>query len=1000
MQPRRLTGLPGDIYAGAGLSPHRQVRRLISFFAAFLLSAHAFAASNVIQYTYDPVGNVTTIARQSTGGLAITSFTPPSAPVGSAVTIYGAGFSATPANNTVTFNGTAATVTASDAGSIATTVPSGATTGRISVQVGATTAYSAQDFVVTIAGAPTIASFTPTIGAAGTSVFVTGTDFNATSGATTFAVNGIGASGGATSATAASFTVPSSASSGRISATTSVGTGMSTSDFIVPPPGLSVSDIESVIRIAANGGNSNIAVGTANKSGLVLFNGTANTYYSLQFKTLETTPVSNSVAYQVIKPDNSVLVSGSVAINLSPSLHLPPLPATGTHTLVLSPGIATLNTMVRLEANPVLALNGAAAATNQDYNNQSSRFVFSATAGQRVAIGVMGLSFFPSGGAIPLSYTKPDGSSFTTGGTCDAAIVANTAANCDDEFVADQTGIYTVKVPSSSTFYSSASIQLNSYAIGTLAADSTQTITLTRVGQDAAYSFAASAGDNLGVDLTAMSLSPQTSTIYLTVEKPDGLTFYCTGTPPAGIYCDVGTVATAGTYAATVDPLYGNYGTVKLTLKQGPMLVTTDPPTSFTTATASESARARFTATAGQNIGVGVAGLTYPGGGSGTSTLVVYKPDRSQAGTAPCDPTIAGGNCAIFLPNLAAGTYGVVLRPPSGVKVSGTFAVSSDVTGTLTAGTAQAVITARVGQRAAYTFSGTSGDNVAIEIYGLTTTPANETVDLTLYGPTGTVLGSTSLWRGGAFVNKVLTSTGTHTVVLQPGHGAPFTAQLLLDAGTAITVDGATATLATTYAGQPLRYRFSGTAAQALDFGVYGLGYAVSSSNTTAFTIYKPDGSTLASGSCTPSSSGSCDYSTVNLPSTGTYVVMLAPPFASIVNAGTIAVSTPVAGTFVVGNAAQTVSISRAGQTARYTFSGTSGQTLKVTYSSVSIAGGASLPVTVLNPSGGTLTTASVANGGNSSFNLATLPTTGTYTVVFDPPSGTTMSGSFSVVTQ
>ena len=135
----------------------------------------------------------------------------------------------------------------------------------------------------------------------------TGTNFNATSGATTFYLNGVAASGGATSTTAATFTVPPSASSGRVSATTSIGTGTSTSDFIVPPPQLTAGDIESVIRIAANGGNSNIAVGTANKSGLVLFNGTANTYYSLQFRSLETTPISNNVAYRVVKPDNTDL---------------------------------------------------------------------------------------------------------------------------------------------------------------------------------------------------------------------------------------------------------------------------------------------------------------------------------------------------------------------------------------------------------------------------------------------------------------------------------------------------------------------------------------------------------------------------------------------------------------------------------------------------------------------------------------------------------------------
>ncbi|MEE4116078.1 MAG: IPT/TIG domain-containing protein [Marinilabiliaceae bacterium] len=54
---------------------------------------------------------------------------------GDEVTITGTNFSATPADNTVSFNGTTATVTASTETSITTTVPDGATTGEITVSV-------------------------------------------------------------------------------------------------------------------------------------------------------------------------------------------------------------------------------------------------------------------------------------------------------------------------------------------------------------------------------------------------------------------------------------------------------------------------------------------------------------------------------------------------------------------------------------------------------------------------------------------------------------------------------------------------------------------------------------------------------------------------------------------------------------------------------------------------------------------------------------------------
>jgi gliding motility-associated-like protein len=81
----------------------------------------------------------------------ITSFTPTFGSVGTTVTITGVNFSATPANNTVMFNGVTAVVTASTATSITCTVPAGATTGKITVTVAGNTATSATNFTVTSA---------------------------------------------------------------------------------------------------------------------------------------------------------------------------------------------------------------------------------------------------------------------------------------------------------------------------------------------------------------------------------------------------------------------------------------------------------------------------------------------------------------------------------------------------------------------------------------------------------------------------------------------------------------------------------------------------------------------------------------------------------------------------------------------------------------------------------------------------------------------------------
>ena len=61
-------------------------------------------------YAYDAVGNLLSIARQTAGTVSIIEFTPNAGPVGTSVTIYGTGFSTTPSQNTLTFNGVTGTV--------------------------------------------------------------------------------------------------------------------------------------------------------------------------------------------------------------------------------------------------------------------------------------------------------------------------------------------------------------------------------------------------------------------------------------------------------------------------------------------------------------------------------------------------------------------------------------------------------------------------------------------------------------------------------------------------------------------------------------------------------------------------------------------------------------------------------------------------------------------------------------------------------------------------
>ena len=123
---------------------------------------------NAATYTYDAVGNILAIGRHNVadmpGPVAITLVAPNKGKVGTAVSIFGRGFSPDPTQNGVSFSGAIAIVTAATMNSLTTSVPPGALTGPITVTTPLGSATSPEPFtvlgVVTIS--PTSAVLFPT----------------------------------------------------------------------------------------------------------------------------------------------------------------------------------------------------------------------------------------------------------------------------------------------------------------------------------------------------------------------------------------------------------------------------------------------------------------------------------------------------------------------------------------------------------------------------------------------------------------------------------------------------------------------------------------------------------------------------------------------------------------------------------------------------------------------------------------------------------------------
>lgn len=130
-------------------------------------------SGTLLEYIYDPAGNLSEVRRSTVapGAISILYISPLSAGAGQTVTIYGQNFSSTPANNVVRIGGVQATVVSATPNQLVIVIPAGAASGAVSVTVGGTTVSSGTlQFAL---GAPSISSVVPDGGPAGRLVPVT-----------------------------------------------------------------------------------------------------------------------------------------------------------------------------------------------------------------------------------------------------------------------------------------------------------------------------------------------------------------------------------------------------------------------------------------------------------------------------------------------------------------------------------------------------------------------------------------------------------------------------------------------------------------------------------------------------------------------------------------------------------------------------------------------------------------------------------------------------------
>jgi len=200
-----------------------------------------------------------------------------------------------------------------------------------------------------------------------------------------------------------------------------------------------------------------------------------------------------------------------------------------------------------------------------------------------------------------------------------------------------------------------------------------------------------------------------------------------------------------------------------------------------------------------------------------------------------------------------------------------------DQPGTMTVGTSNTVTINALGQNARLAFSGTAGQQVNVQVSNSTFTGGCWSLILSILKPDGTVLNSANTCGSGdvdlSFVT--LPVTGTYTALVDPqgvGTGSVLVTLSMDQIGPISVNTSQTITINTP--GQNAQLTFSGTVDQQVNIQVTNSTLTGGCWSLT-LKLLKPDGTVLNSASAC--GSGNVSLSSIVLPVTGTYTVVIDP---------------------------------------------------------------------------------------------------------------------------
>ncbi len=980
-----LWGCGMSVSAASATVPSTAIR--YTYTPASQLSAVIKPEAEYALYTWDAAGNLSSVAKKSSTTLSIIQLEPSKGAVGETVDIWGTGFSSTPSNDTVKFHGTAATVSAASTYELAVKVPSGATTGTVTVQTtteGPVT--SSQTFTVTSAvGAPTITSLSTSVVEAGSTVTVSGTNFEPTAGDDVVRVNQTDAEVVSASSTSIKFKVPSVTGGGHVVVMTPQGLATGP-DLYIPPEGIATSKVGATEQIPS-GKSVTIKLSTAETVGLVLFEATAGQHLAV----VASEDTIHSGRISIFSPQDVELANSGEGLSESEaSVDRLIAPTTGMYTVLVKPestytGSVTLSTVPAVSGVITPTAEGATQAVSITVPYEQGAYTVAGVEGEEVSLKVSEFASFSK--SVYLTWFNPEGKwmgekGFTGNGFMETVRFPTT-------------GVYTLVVNPNGV--NTGSLKLTAYnataVMGSITPSSggeSKTVTTTVPGQSANITFSGSSGEEISLILSESTfqsgkVSVQTSEGATVAES----TFGTSGTmvKETGAF----TLPKTGTYTVHISAWRNEEetGSVKLTAyKVSEVTGSLSPSTSgmsenVSLLTPGQKAKYSVSGTAGEEVSLKVSEFASF---SKSVYLTWFNPEGTRMGESGF--TGNGFMEAVKFPT--TGTYTLVVNPyglnTGSLKLTAynATAVTGSITPT-TGGESKTVTTTVPGQSANITFSGSSGEEISLVLSESTfqsgkvsvQTSEGATVAESTFGTSGTMVRET-----GAFT---LPKTGTYTIHISAWRNGEETGSVKL---TAYKVSEVTGSLSPSTSGmsekvslltpgQKAKYSVSGTAGEEVSLKVSEF---ASFSKSVYLTWFNPEGKSMKEAGYT----GNGFMESLVLPATGTYTLVVNPYG---LNTGSLKLTAYSAVTGSItptsGGESKTVTTNGPGQNAKITFSGKSSEEVSVVLSESTIKSG---HVAIENPEGSVVgEEKSFGSSGETTVGPVSLSSTGTYTIFIKP---------------